>query len=196
MDSFDKHSTDIASGALLITLLPLVPFPLVDFFLEPIIVKRTLTPLFLEPKFVKFFTGRGNFCLGCLWGILMYPLLKLIKVIRFFVQFKRFIQTFFYWFYKGYIIHKAHQEFPSEWLKSSSHMIIFGRDLDIWLRSSQCTSLINQQTLNTFGGLAQMKQLLDSWGQDKSESIANLLQHQGILDEWLTSWKNQHDTPQ
>ena len=112
MNSFDKHSANIAKGSLLLTLLPLIPFPLVDFFLESIIARKMLRPLFKQPTFVRFFLGRENFCLGCIWGLIMYPILKLVKIFRFFIKFKRFIYTFYFWFFKGYLIFKYTKNFP------------------------------------------------------------------------------------
>ena len=131
-----------------------------DFFLEPIIARNTLRPLFSDPKFVRFFIGRENFCLGCLFGLLLYPIIKLVKIIRFFVHFKRFIHTFYFWFYKGYLIYKVHQELPKEWLEDPTVMIELAKDIDSWLSSSSCTSLVNQQAIEIFLSLRKMRNYL------------------------------------
>ena len=196
MNSFEEHSPYIAKGSLLLTLLPLIPFPLVDFFLESIIARKMLKPLFKQPTFVRFFLGRENFCLGCIWGLIMYPILKLVKIIRFFIKFKRFIYTFYFWFFKGYLIFKVHQEFPDQWLNDAKIMSRLAKDMDGWLTSQECTSLVNQQAVETFQNLKNIRDIFKSWEQNSKESMIYLLQHQSILDEWVHSWKNQHDTPQ
>ena len=70
------------------------------------------------------------------------------------------------------------------------------KDMDGWLTSQECTSLVNQQAVETFQNLKNIRNLFKSWEQNSKESMIYLLQHQSILDEWVHSWKNQHDPPQ
>ena len=48
----------------------------------------------------------GSFCLGCITSLVLYPFTKLFKILRFFLHFKSFIQTFYYWLYKSYVIYR------------------------------------------------------------------------------------------
>lgn len=196
MTPFERYNSHIAIHALLLTLLPLLPLPFVDLLLESYIARQLFTPLMHAPDQTRHFSGRGgNFCLGCLWSIILYPVLKILKLIKFVVRFQRYVQNFYYWYYKGYLVIQVHQMLPDTALTDHAVMRQLGTDMDQWLRSPESIDAFSKSTTAFFKNIAQMIRLLQSWQENKdSTALEHLLQHQEMLDTWLTDWVTTQNT--
>lgn len=194
MADFTEHKSHVVTHALIITLLPLSPIPLLDWFLEPIVARRMFEPLVKYPSQRRHFIGKGgSFCLGCLTSLLLYPITKFLRIARFFLQFNSFIKTFFYWFYKGYIVYQAQNCLSDTSLKDHTTMTQFGKDLDIWLRKSEELPSLTNTNLNSF---IAMRTLFLEASSGNLETINTALQNTDVLDSWLKTWAAEHDTPQ
>jgi hypothetical protein len=191
---FTEHQSHVIKHALIITVLPLSPIPFLDWILEPILVRRMFEPLFKYPTQRRHFIGKGDrFCLGCLTGLLLYPIKKFVRIVKFFVQFNTFIKTFFYWFCKSYILYQAQNTISDACLTDNNKMILLSRDLDNWLRTSkELPSLTNTNITS----LVAMQTLFAEVSNGNFETINSALQNTDILDSWLKSWAAEHDTPQ
>ena len=88
MSDFETHKNHVITHALVITVLPFSPIPLLDWLLEPIVARRMIAPFMKYPDQRRHFIGKGgSFCLGCITSLLLYPLTKLFKILRFFLNF-------------------------------------------------------------------------------------------------------------
>ena len=198
MNAFDAHNKHLAVHALLLTLLPLLPIPLLDLLLESYVARRMFTPLMLDQSQTRHFIGRGgNFCLGCIWSIITYPVMKLIKLIKVIVRFQSYVQTFYYWYYKGYLVIQAHDGLSTEQLSNHQIMRELGTDMDQWLRSPECKKMFSKSAAATFNNIAQMIRMLNMWKEHQDSSpLTHLMQHQEMLDTWITEWCTPDDSPE
>ena len=192
MSSFEEYKNHVIAHSLLITILPFSPIPLLDWFLEPIIARRMLHPLMKYPKQRRHFIGKGgNFCLGCLTSLVLYPFTKLFKILRFFLHFKSFIQTFYYWLYKSYILHQIQTILTDDVLQDHKRMFTLGQDLDTWLRTSdampdfEVDQLINLKAMRTL-----FKEVTNG-----DLTSFEILQDTETLHTWIRIWATEHDTP-
>lgn len=185
MSNFKDHKSHVITHALLITILPFSPIPLLDWFLEPIIARRMLQPFMKYPNQRRHFIGKGgSFCLGCITSLVLYPFTKLFKILRFFLHFKSFIQTFYYWVYKSYILHEVQTRLTDAVLQDHKRMFTLGQDLDTWLRTSQAVLNVNISQLSS---LEAMRTLFQEVTSDGIQSFA-VLQDTQVLDDWLKDW--------
>ena len=185
MSNFEAHKNHIITHALLITILPFSPIPLLDWFLEPIIARRMFAPFMKYPNQRRHFIGKGgSFCLGCITSLILYPFTKLFKILRFFLNFKSFIKTFYYWLYKSYILHQAQTLLADDILQDHKQMFKFGQDLDAWLRNSQTVPSVNISQLSS---LEAMRNLFREVTDGGIQSVAVLPDTQ-VLDDWLNTW--------
>ena len=187
MSNFKDHKSHVITHALLITVLPFSPIPLLDWFLEPIIARRMFTPFMKYPNQRRHFIGKGgSFCLGCITSLLLYPFTKLFKILRFFLHFKSFIQTFYYWVYKSYILHEVQTRLTDDVLQDHKRMFTLGQDLDAWLRTSQTVLDVNISQLSS---LEAMRNLFKEVTDGGIPSIVVLQDTQvQVLDDWLNAW--------
>lgn len=193
MSDFAAHKNHIITHALVITVLPFSPIPLLDWFLEPIIARRMLDPFMKYPEQRRHFIGQGgNFCLGCITSLLLYPITKLFRILRFFLHFKSFIKTFYYWLYKSYILHEAHTILSDTTLSDHKHMLRLGRDLDLWLRTSQTVPNLGASQLSN---LEAMRSLFQEVTSGDLQSF-DLLKDTEALQEWIKIWAAEHDSPE
>ena len=94
MSEFEKHKDHVIIHALVITMLPFSPIPLLDWFLEPVVARRMFAPFMKYPNQRRHFIGKGgSFCLGCITSLLLYPLTKLFKILRFFVYLQLYVKV-------------------------------------------------------------------------------------------------------
>ena len=185
MSEFEEHKSHVISRAMVITLLPFLPIPLLDWFLEPVLAKKMLEPIMKYPEHGRHFVGKGGcFCLGCITGVLLYPFTKLFKILGFFLNFKKFIRTFYYWLYKSYILHQAQIELRDDTLQDHQVMLTFGQDLDTWLRTSPTVPNLGISQLSNFQAMQMVLQKISNEGM---ESLA-ILQDTQVLDDWLSLW--------
>lgn len=184
---------NIAVYCLGITFCPLIPIPFVDFFLEPWLANKMLQPFVKDSSQRKLFTDkRGMSCMGCLGATLLWPILKLIKTLRFFLQFKTYLRSFQYWFYKAYIVHKAMHKYTDivqkeenmkqfaldvdDFLHQDNTFSIFTKHCGTWIQNSPLHSIqhmfrsvpqenanIPTQTHNVFRNLLENTQFIDQW---------------------------------
>jgi len=191
---FKEHQAHVVTHAIVVTLLPLVPIPLLDWILEPVVARRMFQPLFKHPTQRRHFVGKGgNFCLGCVTSLVMYPITKLLKIVKFFLQFNTFIKTFFYWFYKSYILYQAQHTLSENCLINHKKMFLLGKDLDHWLRKSNEVPSMTNTSLSSLEGL---RTLFTEISNGNFETINSALQNTDVLDTWLKTWAAEHDTPQ
>ena len=185
MPTFEDHKSHVITHALLITVLPFSPIPLLDWFLEPIIARRMFAPFMKYPNQRRHFIGKGgSFCLGCITSLVLYPFTKLFKILRFFLHFKSFIQTFYYWVYKSYILHEVQTLLTDDILQDHKQMFKLGQDLDAWLRTSQTALDVNISQLSS---LEAMRNLFKDVTDGGIQSVA-VLQDTQVLDDWLNAW--------
>ena len=185
MSNFEDHKSHVITHALLITVLPFSPIPLLDWFLEPIIARRMFAPFMKYPNQRRHFIGKGgSFCLGCITSLILYPFTKLFKILRFFLNFKSFIKTFYYWLYKSYILHQAQTILRDDILQDHKQMFKFGQDLDAWLRKSQTVPNVN---ISQISSLEAMRNLFREVTDGGIQSVA-VLQDTQVLDHWLNAW--------
>ena len=198
MTPFEKHNHHLVGHSLVLTLLPLVPVPFLDLILEPYFARRMFTPLLLDPTQSKHFIGRGgNFCLGCIWSIIIYPFMKLVKLAKIIVRFQSYIQSFYYWYYKGYLVLRAHELFDEVQLLDHAYMRRFGIDIDTWLRSPECKKILSNSATAIFDNISQMIRMYQAWQADHSHlPLDHLMQHQEMLDNWFTEWRQADDSPE
>ena len=190
MSNFDNHQNHVMVHALLITILPFSPIPLLDWFLEPIIARRMLQPFMKYPNQRRHFIGKGgSFCLGCITSLLLYPFTKFFKILRFFLHFKSFIQTFYYWVYKSYVIHQVQTQLTDDVLQDHKQMFKLGKDLDHWLRTSKTVPSLGSSQLTN---LQAMRALFKEVTSDGIHSFA-VLQDTQVLDDWLKAWIEKFD---
>ena len=193
MSNFDAHKNHVIIHALMITVLPLSPVPLLDWFLEPIVARRMFAPFMKYPDQRRHFIGQGgNFCLGCITSLLLYPFTKLFRILRFFLNFKSFIKTFYYWFYKSYILHEAQTILQENSLSDHKQVLRLGRDLDLWLRTSQTVPNLGVHQLSN---LEAMRTLFQEVTSGDLQSF-DLLKDTEALQEWIKIWAAEHDTPE
>lgn len=193
MSNFSNHQTHVITHSIVITLLPLSPIPFVDWVLEPIVARRLLTPLMKHPQQRRHFIGKGgNFCLGCITSLLLYPFVKLIKILRFFLQFNTFIKTFFYWYYKGYIVHQAQSCLSESTLQDHQKMFLLGQELDQWLHTSD---QVPSMTSSTLTNLQSLRRLYTEVRNDGRNIVLTLFENTDSLDTWLEKWRDNHDSP-
>lgn len=193
MSNFDAHKNHVIIHALMITVLPLSPVPLLDWFLEPIVARRMFAPFMKYPDQRRHFIGQGgNFCLGCITSLLLYPFTKLFRILRFFLNFKSFIKTFYYWFYKSYILHEAQTILSDHTLNDHKQMRHLGRELDVWLRKTKTGLKFNTSKLTS---LSAMRTLFQEVTSGSLQSF-DLLKDTEALQEWIKIWAAEHDTPE
>ena len=193
MSTFEHHKGHVITHALLITVLPFSPIPLLDWFLEPVLARRMFAPFMKYPEQRRHFIGQGgNFCLGCITSLLLYPLTKLFRILRFFLNFKSFIKTFYYWLYKSYILHQAQTVLQDETLSDHKHMRRFGRDLDLWLRTSKTVPNLGASQLSNLGAMRSLFQEVTSGNLNSLD----VLKDTEALQEWIKIWAAEHDTPE
>lgn len=193
MSEFDQHKSHVITHAIVITLLPLSPVPLLDWFLEPVVARRLFEPLMKFPSQRRHFVGKGgSFCLGCITSLLLYPITKLFKIIKFFLQFKDFVKTFAYWYCKGFIVYQAQQTLSESCLNNHKSMVQFGNDLDRWLRTTEAISPF----INSLSSFAALRQLFSDVQTEGLSSLESQLQNTEALEQWLKTWSETHDTPQ
>ena len=193
MSNFDAHKNHVIIHALMITVLPLSPVPLLDWFLEPIVARRMFAPFMKYPDQRRHFIGQGgNFCLGCITSLLLYPFTKLFRILRFFLNFKSFIKTFYYWFYKSYILHEAQTRLSDHTLNDHKQMRHLGRELDVWLRKTKTGLKFNTSKLTS---LSAMRTLFQEVTSGSLQSF-DLLKDTEALQEWIKIWAAEHDTPE
>ena len=185
MPTFDTHKNHVITHALVMTILPFSPIPLLDWFLEPVIARRMLAPFMKHPDQRRHFIGKGgSFCLGCITSLLLYPFTKLFKILKFFLNFKSFVQTFYYWLYKSYILHEAQNTLDDDILSDHKSMFKLGKDLDNWLRTSKTVPNLGASQLSNLGAMRQLFQEVTNGGL----SSFAILQDTSVLDDWLRQW--------
>ena len=193
MPGFETHKNHVIIHALVITVLPFSPIPLLDWFLEPIVARRMFAPFMKYPEQRRHFIGKGgSFCLGCITSLLLYPLTKLFKILRFFLNFKSFIKTFYYWLYKSYMLHEAQTILTDETLNDHKQMLRLGQDLDTWLRTSE--NIPNVST-SKIGNLEAMRTLFQEVSSGTLKSF-DVLKDTEALHTWIKIWAAEHDTPE
>ena len=185
MSNFEDYKNHVITHALLITVLPFSPIPLLDWFLEPIVARRMFAPFMKHPNQRRHFIGRGgNFCLGCITSLLLYPFTKLFKILRFFLHFKSFIKTFYYWVYKSYVLHQVQTRLQDDVLQDHKRMFALGQDLDAWLRTSKTVPDVHISQLSSLGAMRNLFQEITDGG---IQSVA-VLEDTQVLDDWLSAW--------
>ena len=193
MSTFEPHKKHVIAHALLITVLPFSPIPLLDWFLEPIVARRMFAPFMKYPEQRRHFIGKGgNFCLGCITSLLLYPLTKLFKILRFFLNFKGFIKTFYYWLYKSYILHEAQTILTEATLSDHKQMRRLGQDLDSWLRTSEDIPNLSTAQLDNLQSMRTLFQEVSSGGLESF----TVLKDSEALHTWIKIWAAEHDTPE
>lgn len=147
----NTQSDPIARWSLMIALCPMLPIPFIDFFLAPVLARRMFKPM--VPKFqARHFVKTGDsFCLGCLLSMILWPIFKLVKVIRFIVKFKSYVETFQYWFYKAHITQYAMENFPEKHWGNPENVKDFADELDKFLRKSEMKSLFTKNLQKLVG---------------------------------------------
>ena len=198
MTPFEQYNHHLVGHSLVLTLLPLVPIPLLDLILEPYFARRMFSPLVLDPAQTKHFIGRGgNFCLGCIWSIIIYPFMKLIKLAKIVLRFQSYVQSFYYWYYKGYLVVRAHELLDEDQLLDHALMQALGTDIDTWLRSPECKKILSNSASATFDNISQMIRMYQTWHADHTHlPLDHLMQHQTMLDKWFTEWRQADDSPE
>ena len=185
MSTFDTHKNHVITHALLITILPFSPIPLLDWFLEPVIARRMLSPFMKHPDQRRHFIGKGgSFCLGCITSLILYPFTKIFKILKFFLNFKSFVQTFYYWLYKSYILHQIQAILDDDVLSNHKSMFKLGQDLDAWLRTSETVPNLGASKLSNLGAMRQLFQEVTSGGLKSFD----VLQDTTVLDAWICEW--------
>ena len=185
MSTFDTHKNHVITHALVMTILPFSPIPLLDWFLEPVIARRMLAPFMKHPDQRRHFVGKGgSFCLGCITSLLLYPFTKLFTILKFFLNFKSFVQTFYYWLYKSYVLHEAQTILDDDILTDHKSMFTLGQDLDNWLRTSKTVPNLGASQLSNLGAMRQLFQEVTNGGL----SSFDVLQDTTVLDDWLREW--------
>ncbi len=193
MSDFSNHQAHVITHSIVITLLPLSPIPFADWILEPIVARRLFTPLMKHPNQRRHFIGKGgNFCLGCITSLLLYPFVKLIRILRFFLQFNTFVKTFFYWYYKGYIVHQAQSRLSESTLQDHQKMFLLGQEVDQWLRTSD---QVPSMTSSSLTNLQSLRRLYSEVKNGDRHTVQSILENTDSLDAWLESWCDKHDTP-
>lgn len=185
MPTFDTHKNHVITHALVMTILPFSPIPLLDWFLEPVIARRMLAPFMKHPDQRRHFIGKGgSFCLGCITSLLLYPFTKIFRILKFFLNFKSFVQTFYYWLYKSYVLHEAQTILDDDILGDHKSMFKLGQDLDHWLRTSKTVPNLGASQLSNLGAMRQLFQEVTNGGL----SSFDVLQDTTVLDDWLREW--------
>ena len=193
MSNFESHKNHVVMHALLITILPFSPIPILDWILEPIIARRMLEPFMKYPDQRRHFIGKGgNFCLGCITSLILYPFTKLFKILRFFLYFNSFIQTFYYWLYKSYILYEAQTVLTDRTLSDHKQMMQLGQDLDEWLRTSATIPNLGTAQLSN---LQTMQTLFQEVTSGTLHSF-DVLKDTEALHTWIKIWATGHDTPE
>lgn len=193
MPDFETHKNHVITHALVITVLPFSPIPLLDWLLEPIVARRMIAPFMKHPDQRRHFIGKGgSFCLGCITSLLLYPLTKLFKILRFFLNFKSFIKTFYYWLYKSYILHEAQNLLTDATLSDHKQMFQLGQDLDVWLRTSDTVPNLSATQLSNIQALRTLFQEVTS-GTVQSFDV---FKDTEALHTWIKIWAEEHDTPE
>jgi hypothetical protein len=122
--------------------------------------------------------------------------MKLIKLVKVIVRFQSYVQTFYYWYYKGYLVIQAHECLSTEQLSNHQMMRTLGTDMDTWLRSPDCKKMFSKSAAATFNNIAQMIRMLNMWKEHQDSSpLTHLMQHQEMLDTWITEWDGHNDSP-
>ena len=185
--SSSHDSNHFVRQALLITLCPLLPIPLIDFFLVPILARRLFVPLVKEPYQARWFIQKDDsFCLGCLASIVLYPFFKIFKIAKFIFQFKSYMSTFQYWFYKA---HLTVQFFAKNPYNETKQIQEFAKNLDIFLRSKEMNALFQRnlqsgwQNLGIIDSIQRILQMATT--THDVEHPHELLLHTEIMDSWL-----------
>ena len=177
----------------MITVLPLSPIPLLDLFLEPIVAREMFAPFMRYPEQRRHFIGQGgNFCLGCITSLFLYPITKLFRILRFFLSFKSFVKTFYYWLYKSYVLHEAQTILTDQTLNDHKQMRHLGRELDVWLRKTQTGLKIDTSKLTSLSAMRTLFQEVTSGSLESFE----LLNDTEALQQWIKFWAVEHDTPE
>lgn len=185
MSTFDTHKNHVITHALLITILPFSPIPLLDWFLEPVIARRMLSPFMKHLDQRRHFIGKGgSFCLGCITSLILYPFTKIFKILKFFLNFKSFVQTFYYWLYKGYILHQIQAILDDDVLSNHKSMFKLGQDLDAWLRTPETVPNLGASQLSNVGAMKKLFQEVTSGGLKSFD----VLQDTTALDAWIREW--------
>lgn len=155
----------LVTHAVLAGLTPLIPMPLLDdlfygHFLRSM-VKRLAAAHARElgseeVEILAAHTGRG--CgLGCLGGLLLYPLKKMLRKIFFFLEWKRAADTISHTYYFGSLIEAALEE---KWIETYGAARVRAAIDGVLARTN--TSLITRAASGVVGG---SKGLLKSLGQ-------------------------------
>jgi hypothetical protein len=96
-----------------IAMCPMLPVPLLDFFLVPVIARRMFVEIVPHRRHARLFASKGDsFCLGCFVSVLLYPIVKFFKTIKFFLRLSSYVEEFQYWLYKGYILSRFLDSLP------------------------------------------------------------------------------------
>tara|TARA_B100001093_G_C26662367_1_gene942430 strand:- start:451 stop:1032 length:582 start_codon:yes stop_codon:yes gene_type:complete len=193
MSTFEPHKNHVIVHALLITVLPFSPIPLLDWFLEPVVARRMFAPFMKYPEQRRHFIGKGgSFCLGCITSLLLYPLTKLFRILRFFLNFKGFIKTFYYWLYKSYVLHEAQTILTESTLSDHKQMFRLGKDLDSWLRTSEDIPSLGTSQLSNLQAMRTLFQEVSNGGLNSFD----VLKDTEALHTWIKIWAAEHDTPE
>ena len=185
---------NISVYCLCITFCPLIPIPFVDFFLEPWLAGKMLQPFVKDFSQRKLFTDtRGISCMGCLGATILWPILKLITTLRFFLQFKTYLRSFQYWFYKAYIVHKSMQ-IHSNILQKEGNMKKFAIDVDNFLQQDNTFSIFTKHcgTWIQNSPLRSIQHMFRSLPPENPNIstpthnvFLNLLENTEFIDQWM-----------
>ena len=105
-DTMHARLRALSKYAVAIALCPMLPVPLLDFFLVPVLARRMFIDILPHRRHARVFASKNDsFCLGCFLSVLLYPIVKFFKVAKFFLRLSSYVDEFQYWLYKGYITH-------------------------------------------------------------------------------------------
>ena len=105
---------DLVRSSILAGLCPLIPVPYLDDFIQGYVVRHLVSRVFAahglapDEETIRLFTReKSGWLSGCLLGVLLYPLKKMLKKLFFFLFLKGNADTAARWFHRGYLIDTA-----------------------------------------------------------------------------------------
>ena len=164
----------LVTHAVLSGLTPLILIPFVDdqvyaYFLRSMVQRLAASHgQELAPQEVKMLADQpgGSCLLGCLGGMVLYPLKKIFRKIFFFLEWKRAVDTISHTYYQGYLLDAALAE---GWLDTHGAARVRAAIDAVLARTN--TSLV---THAVYGVVSQSKGILQGVGKSLSSYLSGV----------------------